>query len=358
MDHDISKLSQTLRRLGFDESVDESLLEGITKVEGPFTLTTPLDKNENGISYRLHVMQHAPHHYDLAGYDALLYRTMEIPHANINGTRIRSLQESMVRLDWNIPQTSWPSDKQEIWRDVQDTLYDLTRTEVGKRMAELLIARYIPDTFGLYNWTPGLQYHHDRHQYYIAYSGTADDAVSIKKSTEILISEMDNAMPHLYQVKLTVMDLGTGLVGQLRSKDDYPDLTPAGKLFNSISNPHFDRERMGQLQFPWVVLNAQILDKVDNYPLITKTVHFSRENTPGDPGVSITFDQNASKMVPAEFFTTANRQFPLHPDDMDVMTDLSGLFVPIDPTKQPQKRERTRQEPSDNSGRHKRRHGK
>lgn len=358
MNYDISKLSHSLRRLGFDESIDERLLETISKVEGPFMLTTPLAKNENGISYQFHVIKHATDQYDLAGYDALLYRTMEIPHTNINGTRIRSLQESMARLDWKIPQTSWPSDKQEIWRDVQDTLENLSRTEVGKRMADLLIARYIPDTFGLHNWEPGLLYHHDRKQYYITYSATADQAISTKKANEILVSEMNNAMPHLYQVKLTVMDLGTGLVGQLRSKDEFVYLAPAGRLFIRISSPHFDKERMGQLQFPWVVLDVQILDKVDNYPLITKTVNFSKENTPGDPGFRIAFDQNASKMVPTEFFTTAGRLFPLHPDDMDIMTDLTGLFVPIAPSKHPQQRERSRQEPSEKSVRQKRRPGK
>lgn len=361
-----SNVKETLRRLGIDQSIDTRLDKMMSLETASFTIIHALPPEvAAGMEYHLHFFRQHPGDYALKSYDAYLFRTLHIPYTTINGISIKELEDDLKLIDWHHPINGQPPKKQKTFSNALENIEKLCETDRGLKIAKLLVARHCPnaeDRVGLYfpinvgfeRAKLQLLYGHERDQYYLKKTFTADEAIPVKQAFTTLVKEADMHMPHLYRVELTVMSLNTGRTAWLHSKEETSRLGPAGQLFNSISFPHFDKERMQQEQYPYVVTSAQIVDKIDDLPLITKKVRFEKETNPANTGINIDLEINDQKMDALQFYTKASVLFPMHPEELHLFIDIKDRFARTPSFERKRIRKRSQQDAAHQSGRPKR----
>lgn len=337
---DFSTLQQTLRRLQFDERIDANVIKMILLDAGPFTVSFPLDpEHAAGMEFNLHFSRQGQRDYALSGYDAFLFRTMNISDITIKGIGMGELLDSLDSIDWEIPPGERSPEQQDFFNDTIKKIFVLSNTPEGNKIAALLINRYSPDFPGL-ELDPRLKYHEERKQYYVSYNAKAGDVLALPapQGHAFLVSQMDEAMPHLYQVEITVMDLANSEnVIRLRSTQQFPEIDAAGELFNQLTPGFFDKESVRGMGYPWVIMHAHIQDSVDDTWVVSKSVSFETDAMTGKKGISITLEINDQKVDPISFIRRAGERFPILPEDIMAVTDIKQRFVPIDPIDNPSK---------------------
>lgn len=335
MDFDITTLKQILRKLQFDESIDHGMAvmaaTGVDRFSATYTLPSQTDA---GVEYLLHVVRHDQMgQYMLESYDTALYRKLSIPDTPIKGIGIKALHNSLSQIDWTIEPAAWPPEQRESFNDAKRKFIRLSDTAQGRDVAELLIARYCPDLFGLDDLPPRLSYDKERDQYYLTCTSAADDPLILTapETFSMLVGLMDRTMPHLYQIEISVTDLAIeNKTIHLCSAQRFSDIDAAGQLFNKLTPAFFDQEYMQQNNYPWVIKSAVIQDKVDEHWVVSKSADFEKQEGTMNKAAILTFDINDHKVIPIEFLRRANERFPLMPESFGAAIDISELFIPID----------------------------
>jgi hypothetical protein len=307
--NNIDELKVQLRGLGFDSRVDAAL-ETAFKGDLPnFNLLYKDEQKEKGLYYHIYFSKNdRSSAYQITRFATFLEREIKLSHALINGINTAALENKLSGFDWSTYRGG--RENHAVVESFRNDLTILSQTKLGRKAAELLIAKYWPTDMPVAERDRYLTFDAFRDTFCLHKVSPANGSWTAHLVYDLIKSRMDDfsQLKNIHNCALTieaeVVNTQTNVTG--RSNIVFETLTDAFASLDTIDFRLFDKDFIAENKLPCHIKKLNVIDTFDNVVIASKTIEFKTNPSPQESPVKISFEINEEKMNPLDFIREVN----------------------------------------------------
>lgn len=300
----VDKLKKQLRDLGFDNRIDAELETTIKGGLSQFYITYKDEQKEKGLSYHIHFSKNdRTGAYQITQFVTFLEREITISHAFINGISTSALENKLSGFDWSTYYGG--RENHEVVESFRNDLTILSQTEQGRKIGQLLIAKYWPADMPVSERDRFLTFDAFTNNFCLRKIAPADGSWSAHLVYDLLKGGMDDLsqLKNIHNYALTIeaetVKSHAAVIG--RSNIVFESLPVAFANLEAIDFRLFDKDFVTENKLPCQIKKINLVDTFDNVVIASKIIGFKRSTPPQESPFSISYEINDKKIQPLDF---------------------------------------------------------
>jgi hypothetical protein len=344
-------LLKELKKIGFDDRIDEQLETGIRQCKSEFSFlygTQPFlqDSEEEWLIYQLHFERKNDGSYVFKKCDAQLFFPAVIPHREILGIQTDILEQRLQTLPWETRYTDRTKIEHLAIDAAGESLSILRSDEQGKKISNLLISKYWPlfAHIEIEDMPRGIQYekgtnlfYYDKgsNRFYLTYTFYPSEGKRLTDIEQMMKTKSEALIPmpptQTYSLQGTGIKINPETQIEIGSGKKFYSIKEACSFLHSIDDILFNKKIMADNNAPWYLRKMTIIDNNDHSPVVSKIAMAGPNAVNKTTELFLLYELHDIKLSLSEFMQYRIGNSLQDGDLSQIVTQAQKKFTSLDP---------------------------